>query len=185
MNMIGFVSNSDTSSNANHVHLSPASQTVWLQGACDQFTAGHYYICHQPAQAPHWAGHSSCEERRIRHLAPWLPSQKICGFTCSPVAETPQQVLQQHWYWPCCSESTTNWWGSDWTWATDDEVEKPADDQEPHDIATFVPAAARKMTEQEVVRKSIVDDRRPTTVPWPSKGDVPSPHCYPLVLVTL
>ncbi len=53
---------------------------------------------------------------------------------------------------------------------TDDEVEKPADDQEPHDIATFVPAAARKMTEQEV---SIVDDRRPTTVPWPSKGDAP------------
>ncbi len=56
---------------------------------------------------------------------------------------------------------------------TDDEVEKPTDDQEPHDIATFVPAAARKMTEQEVVRKSIVDDRRPTTVPWPSKGDAP------------
>ena len=51
--------------------------------------------------------------------------------------------------------------------SNDDE---PADDQEPHDIGTFVPAAARKMTEQEVVRKSIEDDH---TVPWPSRGDAP------------
>ncbi len=36
--------------------------------------------------------------------------------------------------------------------SNDDE---PADDQEPHDIGTFVPAAARKMTEQG---KSIEDD---------------------------
>ncbi len=77
---------------------------------------------------------------------------------------------------------------------TDDEVKKPVDDQESQDIATFVPAAARKMTEQEVVRKSIVDDRRPTTVPWPSKGDAPINEfttegymscAFPTLLVTL
>ena len=82
--------------------------------------------------------------------------------------------------------------------APEDEQEKqPTDDMSAEEYGSFVPAVARKMTEEESIKKSIQDRQSmqpDETVPWPSSKDapinefktcrVPFPHCFPLVQPT-
>ena len=45
-----------------------------------------------------------------------------------------------------------------------------------HDRGSFVPVAARKLTEEESVRKSVAERQSPTSeqiLPWPSRGETP------------
>ena len=56
-----------------------------------------------------------------------------------------------------------------------EEEELPSEDTDPTDVATFIPVVARKMTENDTIRKS-VHHRQPTedqVVPWPENGSVP------------
>ena len=53
------------------------------------------------------------------------------------------------------------------------DLEQPVNDENPNDIGTFVPIAARKITEQESIKNSILERLSSTckkTVPWPSRG---------------
>ena len=57
-----------------------------------------------------------------------------------------------------------------------EEEQHPADDQDSHDVGTFVPIAAHKMTEREAVRTSITERQSSVpnqVVPWPARGDDP------------
>ena len=50
----------------------------------------------------------------------------------------------------------------------DDKVEEElSDDKDPHGVSTFVPGVARKLTEQENIRKSIGERQSEPTIPWP------------------
>ena len=54
---------------------------------------------------------------------------------------------------------------------TDVEELQSTNDKNPHDIGTFIPVAARKMTEEEAVQKSVKDHQSSAhkqVVPWPS-----------------
>ena len=56
------------------------------------------------------------------------------------------------------------------------DEEDHKDDDNPNGIVTFVPVAARKMTEQEAVRKSVQECQSSPpdqVVPWPSRSDTP------------
>ena len=55
----------------------------------------------------------------------------------------------------------------------EEEEEELSDDKDPHDASTFVPGVARKLTEQENIRKSISERQSEPTIPWPEKGDAP------------
>ena len=58
----------------------------------------------------------------------------------------------------------------------DDKVEEELSDvKDPHDVSTFVPGVARKLTEQENIRKSIGERQSEPTIPWPEK-----PHIFGL-----
>ena len=55
-----------------------------------------------------------------------------------------------------------------------EEEEMHVDEEDPHDVGTFIPAVARKLTEKETVRKSVIERQCPEqVVPWPSVGEVP------------
>ena len=53
--------------------------------------------------------------------------------------------------------------------------EELSDDKDPHDVSTFVSGVARKLTEQENIRKSIGERQSEPTIPWPEK-----PHIFGL-----
>ena len=55
----------------------------------------------------------------------------------------------------------------------EEEEEELSDDKDPHDVSTFVPGVARKLTEQENIRKSISERQSEPTIPWSEKGDAP------------
>ncbi|MBA4719395.1 MAG: hypothetical protein HRO68_09990 [Nitrosopumilus sp.] len=58
----------------------------------------------------------------------------------------------------------------------DEEDLQPTDDADPQDTGSFVPVAARKLTEQESIFKSLKERQsgeKDQTVPWPPKGDKP------------
>ena len=59
-----------------------------------------------------------------------------------------------------------------------DEEEGPpaaAAEEDPTDVATFIPVVARKMTEKETIRKSVhhKQQNKDQIVPWPENGSVP------------
>ena len=45
----------------------------------------------------------------------------------------------------------------------EDEEQQPGDDKDTHDRASFVPVAARKLTEEESVRKSVPERQSPAS----------------------
>ena len=49
------------------------------------------------------------------------------------------------------------------------------DDEDSHNVGSFVPIAAQKMTEKEAVRKSVAEGQisAQQVVPWPQRGDTP------------
>ena len=58
----------------------------------------------------------------------------------------------------------------------EDEEQQPGDDKDTHDRGSFVPVAARKLTEEESVRKSVAERQSPASeqiLPWPSRGETP------------
>ena len=62
------------------------------------------------------------------------------------------------------------------TTVDEEEEQQRTDDQIPHDVTTFIPAAARKLTEQEAVRKAVLERQSSAhaqVVPWPTRGDTP------------
>ena len=62
------------------------------------------------------------------------------------------------------------------TTVDEEEEHRRTDDQIPHDVTTFIPAAARKLTEQEAVRKAVLEcqsSAHAQVVPWPTRGDTP------------
>ena len=60
----------------------------------------------------------------------------------------------------------------------EEEVKFVADDEDidPHDATTFVPVAARKLSESETIRKTVQERQAANTeqvLPWPKTGDAP------------